>query len=81
MLIARGAAATGFGGSSYGAIAALYTTGEAGGIRAVADREPVALRGAAVLVRMSQRAKRWPSRVYLGVGTHETNALSATTTR
>ena len=53
---------------------ALHDAGEAGGIRAVADREPVALRGAAVLVRMSRRAKRWPSRVYLGVGTHETSS-------
>ena len=71
--IARGVASTGFGGSSYGAIAALYTTLVKPGIFGrLLIESPSLYVGRQHLLRMSRRAKRWPSRVYLGVGTQET---------
>ena len=70
--IARGAAATGIGGSSYGGISALYTTLVKPGIFGrLLIESPSLYVGRQHLLRLSRRAKRWPSRVYLGVGTRE----------
>ena len=72
--IARGTAAAGLGGSSYGAIAALYTTLVKPGIFGrLLIESPSLYVGRQYLLRMSRRAKRWPSRISLGVGTHETH--------
>ena len=70
--IARGTAATAIGGSSYGAIAALYTTLVKPGVFGrLLIESPSLYVGRQYLLRMSRRAKRWPARVYLGVGTRE----------
>ena len=71
--IARGAAATGFGGSSYGAASALYTALLKPGLfgRLLLE-SPSLYAGRGYLLRMARSAKRWPARVYLGVGTRET---------
>ena len=68
-----GAATTGFGGSSYGAIAALYTSLVKPGVfgRLLLE-SPSLYVGRGHLLKMARRAKRWPARVYLGVGTRET---------
>ena len=72
--IARGVASTGIGGSSYGAIAALYTTLIKPGIFGrLLIESPSLYVGRQYMIRMARRAKRWPTRVYLGVGTHETS--------
>lgn len=71
--VARGAATTGFGGSSYGAIAALYTALVKPGIFGrLLIESPSLYVGRGYLLRMARAAKRWPARVYVGVGTHET---------
>ena len=72
--VVRSASATGFGGSSYGAIAALYTTLVKPGIfgRLLLE-SPSLYVGKGHMVRLARRAERWPSRVYLGVGTAETD--------
>lgn len=72
--ILRTAAATGFGGSSYGAVAALYTTLiKPGTFGRLLIESPSLYVGREHLLRMARRAERWPSRVYLGVGTAETS--------
>ena len=72
--VARGTGATGIGGSSYGAIAALYTTLVKPGIFGrLLIESPSLYVGRKYMLRMSRRAKRWPSRIYLGVGTRETS--------
>ena len=70
----RGAAYRGLGGSSYGAIAALYTSLVHPGVfgRLLLESPPLHI-GKRFLLRKAQSAARWPSRVYLGVGTRETN--------
>lgn len=72
--VARGAAQTGFGGSSYGAVAALYTAlmypGTFGRLLLESPSLYVANR---FMLRMARSATRWPGRVYLGVGTAETS--------
>jgi enterochelin esterase-like enzyme len=62
-----------FGGSSYGAIAALLTVLERPGVfgRLLLE-SPSLYVGRRLLLRKARRAPRWPSRVYLGVGTKET---------
>ena len=73
-LAARGAANTGFGGSSYGAIAALYTAlVNPGKFGRLLIESPSLYVGNRYLLRQARLAERWPSRVYLGVGTAETN--------
>ena len=68
-----GGCATGFGGSSYGAIAALYTALVKPGIFGrLLIESPSLYVGRGHLLRMARTAKRWPARVYLGVGTQET---------
>ena len=70
---ARGAAYRGLGGSSYGAIAALNTSLVHPGVfgRLLLESPPLHI-GKRFLLRKAQSATRWPSRIYLGVGTRET---------
>src|SRR3990170_6793897 len=71
---ARGASNTGFGGSSYGAVAALYTALVKPGVfgRLLLE-SPSLYVGGEYLLRRARAAERWPSRIYLGIGTAETN--------
>jgi enterochelin esterase-like enzyme len=71
--VARGASHTAFGGSSYGAVAALYTAMSHPGVfgRLLLE-SPSLYVGGGALMRQARRVKRWPQRVYLGVGTAET---------
>jgi predicted alpha/beta superfamily hydrolase len=75
--VARGPANTGFGGSSYGAVAALYTAlmhpGTFGRLLLESPSLYVANR---FMLRKARAATRWPSRIYLGVGTTETGKES-----
>jgi predicted alpha/beta superfamily hydrolase len=73
--VVRSTSATGFGGSSYGAAAALYTTLLKPGVfgRLLLE-SPSLYVGRTHLLRMARTAARWPSRVYLGVGTRETGS-------
>jgi predicted alpha/beta superfamily hydrolase len=72
--VARGAGNTGIGGSSYGAVAALYTSVVHPGVfgRLLLE-SPSLYVGDAFLLRKARSATRWPSRIYLGVGTRETS--------
>jgi predicted alpha/beta superfamily hydrolase len=71
--VARGASNTGFGGSSYGGVAALYTALVKPGVFGrLLIESPSLYVGDAYLLRRARAAARWPSRVYLGVGTAET---------
>ena len=69
---ARGPAQRGFGGSSYGAVAALYTSllwpGTFGRLLL---ESPSLYVGNRFLLRKARSVARWPARVYLGVGTAE----------
>jgi predicted alpha/beta superfamily hydrolase len=70
--VLRTASATGFGGSSYGAIAALYTTLlKPGTFGRLLLESPSLYVGGSHMLRLARHAERWPSRVYLGVGTAE----------
>jgi predicted alpha/beta superfamily hydrolase len=71
--VGRGASYTAFGGSSYGAIGALYTALKVPGVfgRLLLE-SPSLYVGRGALLRQARRATRWPQRVYLGVGTAET---------
>ena len=71
--IATGVASTAFGGSSYGAASALYTALLKPGLfgRLLLE-SPSLYAGRGYLLRMARGAKRWPTRVYIGVGTRET---------
>ncbi len=71
---ARGAAHTGLGGSSYGAVAALYTSLVNPGVfgRLLLE-SPSLYVGNRFLLRKARSATHWPSRIYLGVGTRETS--------
>ena len=72
--VARGAANTGFGGSSYGAIAALHTVlVTPGRFGRLLIESPSLYVGNRHLLRQAKLATRWPSRIYLGVGTAETS--------
>jgi predicted alpha/beta superfamily hydrolase len=75
---AGGASNTGFGGSSYGAVAALYTALIKPGVfgRLLLE-SPSLYVGDEYLLRRARAAERWPSRIYLGVGTAETNRAAA----
>ena len=72
--VARRTSARGFGGSSYGAIAALLAVLERPGFfgRLLLE-SPSLYVGRRLLLRKARRAPRWPARVYLGVGTAETD--------
>jgi predicted alpha/beta superfamily hydrolase len=72
--IGRGAAMTGFGGSSYGAVAALYTAITKPGVFGrLLIESPSLYVGGEYMLRRARAARRWPSRVSLGVGTAETS--------
>lgn len=72
--IGRGASYTGFGGSSYGAIAALNTMIVKPGVFGRLLIESPSLHiGGEYLLRRARAVDRWPARIYLGVGTRETN--------
>ena len=74
MPILRSAAATGFGGSSYGAIAALYTVLVKPGVFGrLLIESPSLYVGRGYLLKLARKAERWPARIYLGVGTTETS--------
>lgn len=62
------------GGSSYGAVAALLAALERPGLfgRLLLE-SPSLYVGRRYMLRKARRASRWPSRVYLGVGTLETS--------
>lgn len=63
-----------FGGSSYGAVAALLTVLERPGVFGrLLIESPSLYVGGRLLLRKARRAPRWPARVYLGVGTAETS--------
>jgi predicted alpha/beta superfamily hydrolase len=72
--VARRTSARAFGGSSYGAVAALLTVLERPGVfgRLLLE-SPSLYVGRKFLLRKARRAPRWPARVYLGVGTAETS--------
>jgi predicted alpha/beta superfamily hydrolase len=71
--VARGASHTGFGGSSYGAIAALNTAMlKPGKFGKLLIESPSLYVGNKYLLRRAASVARWPSRIYLGVGTAET---------
>jgi predicted alpha/beta superfamily hydrolase len=71
---ARGASSAGFGGSSYGAVAALYTSIIKPGVFGKLLLESPSLYvGGTYVLRRARAAARWPARVYLGVGTAETD--------
>jgi predicted alpha/beta superfamily hydrolase len=71
--VSRRTSARAFGGSSYGAVAALLTVLERPGVfgRLLLE-SPSLYVGGRYLLRKARRAPRWPARVYLGVGTAET---------
>jgi predicted alpha/beta superfamily hydrolase len=71
--VSRRTSSRAFGGSSYGAIAALFTVLERPGrFGRLLIESPSLYVGGRYLLRKARRAPRWPARVYLGVGTAET---------
>jgi predicted alpha/beta superfamily hydrolase len=72
--VSRRTSGRAFGGSSYGAVAALLTVLERPGVfgRLLVE-SPSLYVGGRILLRKARRAPRWPARVYLGVGTQETS--------
>jgi predicted alpha/beta superfamily hydrolase len=72
--VVRRTSSRAFGGSSYGAVAALLTVLERPGVfgRLLLE-SPSLYVGGGILLRKARRAPRWPARVYLGVGTEETS--------
>jgi predicted alpha/beta superfamily hydrolase len=72
--VAAGALNTGFGGSSYGAIAALNTAMIKPGIFGkLLIESPSLYVGGEYVLRRARSVERWPGRIYLGVGTKETS--------
>lgn len=64
---------TGLGGSSYGAVAALYAVlAKPGVFGRLLLESPSLYLAERQLLKESARHKHWPQRVYLGVGTNET---------
>jgi enterochelin esterase-like enzyme len=72
--VSRRTSARAFGGSSYGAVAALLAVLERPGtFGRLLLESPSLYVGKRVMLRKARRAARWPARVYLGVGTAETS--------
>jgi predicted alpha/beta superfamily hydrolase len=72
--VAPGATNTGIGGSSYGAVAALNAVLlEPGVFGRLLLESPSLYVGREYMLRKARSDRRWPSRVYLGVGTAETS--------
>jgi enterochelin esterase-like enzyme len=71
--IASGAANTGLGGSSLGALIALYTViGHPNVFGHLLLESPSLFVGNGKVLRDSERNRRWPLRIFLGIGTQET---------
>lgn len=71
--VSRAASSTGIGGSSYGAVAALFTVlRNPGRFGRLLIESPSLYVGRGYLLREARRADQWPARIYLGVGTAET---------
>ena len=71
--VARGAANTGLGGSSYGGDISLYTVLEHPGIFGhVLIESPLLWIGDDQLIKDCEKAKQLPPKMYLGIGTAET---------
>jgi predicted alpha/beta superfamily hydrolase len=71
--VAHGPSQTGFGGSSYGAVAALYAAMRMPGtFGRLLLESPSLYVGNGYLLKQARLVPRWPQRVYLGVGTEET---------
>ena len=71
--ILRGPSNTGFGGSSYGGVAALNTVMiKPGKFGRLLIESPSLYVGNKYLLRRATAVTRWPSRIFLGVGTTET---------
>src|SRR5687768_15056506 len=71
--VSRRVSGRAFGGSSYGGVATLLTVLERPGLFGrLLIESPSLYVGGRLLLRKARRAPRWPSRVYLGVGTAET---------
>jgi len=74
--VRRGPANTGFGGSSYGAIAALNTAMiKPGTFGRLLVESPSLYVGNKYMLRRASGVSRWPSRIFLGVGTAETRSV------
>ncbi len=74
--VGTGASHTGFGGSSYGAIAALNTAIVKPGVFGrLLIESPSLYVGGEYLIRRARQVQRWPGRIYLGVGTRETSRV------
>jgi predicted alpha/beta superfamily hydrolase len=72
--VSRRTSARAFGGSSYGAVAALLAVLERPGtFGRLLLESPSLYVGNRIMLRKARRAPRWPARVYLGVGTAETS--------
>jgi predicted alpha/beta superfamily hydrolase len=72
--VASGASNTGFGGSSYGAVAALNTAIVKPGVFGkLLIESPSLYVGREYLLARARHVPRWPGRIYLGVGTAETS--------
>jgi predicted alpha/beta superfamily hydrolase len=72
--VSRRISARAFGGSSYGAVAALLAVLERPGtFGRLLLESPSLYVGNRIMLRKARRAPRWPARVYLGVGTAETS--------
>ncbi len=72
--VATGASNTAFGGSSYGAIAALNTAIVKPGVFGrLLIESPSLYVGGEYLIQRARNVTRWPGRIYLGVGTRETS--------
>ena len=70
--VSRAASGRGIGGSSYGAIAALFTVlQKPGKFGRLLMESPSLYVGRGLLLREARHAKLWPARNYLGVGTAE----------
>lgn len=72
--VSRAPSTTGIGGSSYGAIAALFTVlQQPGRFGRLLIESPSLYVGRGYLLREARKARQWPARIYLGVGTAETS--------
>jgi predicted alpha/beta superfamily hydrolase len=73
--VRRGMSHTGFGGSSYGGIAALNTAMvKPGTFGRLLVESPSLYVGNKYLLHRASAVERWPSRIFLGVGTVETRS-------
>jgi len=71
--VSRGAANTGIGGASYGAVISLYTALlHPGFFGHVLLESPVLGVGDGQLLRDAEQAKQLPQKMYVAIGTHET---------